>query len=311
MTLDYKEIIEDNFSTYIQGNSGIGKTTKMINYVKENNYEYTYITLQELKNEANFYEIINNRNIINFFNKVKNNRKVIIIDNIDYLQNSDKKLLSFFIKFFKDSSNKEKYNNISVVFIGINKTDKKVLELIEKIDNLVMVKDINDKDKNMKEIVNDIVTQKYNKYEDVKTEKTIISLCYHENIIYHINNDKYFYNNLLKRICIGDYYDRIAFQKQLWQFNEMTYILKVISNYDLYKTYFNTEKYIKQKDIIFTKILTKYSNEYSNNNFLIGLCNKLNLQKDELINSCLNNDINSNNNITNIEKKRIIKLLIC
>ena len=33
-----------------------------------------------------------------------------------------------------------------------------------------------------------------------------------ENIIYHINNDKYFYNNLLKRICIGDYYDRIAFQ---------------------------------------------------------------------------------------------------
>lgn len=311
MTLDYKEIIEDNFSTYIQGNSGIGKTTKMINYVKENNYEYTYITLQELKNEANFYEIINNRNIINFFNKVKNNRKVIIIDNIDYLQNSDKKLLSFFIKFFKDSSNKEKYNNISVVFIGINKTDKKVLELIEKIDNLVMVKDINDKDKNMKEIVNDIVTQKYNKYEDVKTEKTIISLCYHENIIYHINNDKYFYNNLLKRICIGDYYDRIAFQKQLWQFNEMTYILKVISNYDLYKTYFNTEKYIKQKDIIFTKILTKYSNEYSNNNFLIGLCNKLSLQKDELINSCLNNDINSNNNITNIEKKRIIKLLIC
>ena len=49
MTLDYKEIIEDNFSTYIQGNSGIGKTTKFINYVKENKYEYTYITLQELK----------------------------------------------------------------------------------------------------------------------------------------------------------------------------------------------------------------------------------------------------------------------
>ena len=40
-----------------------------------------------------------------------------------------------------------------------------------------MVKDINDKDKNMK-IVNDIVTQKYNKYEDVKTEKTIISLYF-------------------------------------------------------------------------------------------------------------------------------------
>ena len=311
MTLDYKEIIEDNFSTYIQGNSGIGKTTKFINYVKNNNYEYTYITLQELKNEANFYEIINNRNIMNFFNKVQNKRKIIIVDNIDYLQNNDKKLLSFFIKFFKETSNKQKYNNISIVFIGINKTDKKVLELIERIDNLVMMKDINDKDKNMKEIVNDIITQKYNKYEDVKTEKTIISLCFHENIIYHINNDKYFYNNLLKRICIGDYYDRIAFQKQLWQFNEMTYILKVISNYDLYKTYFNTEKFIKQKDIIFTKILTKYSNEYSNNNFLIGLCNKLNLQKDELIVMCKNNDIMLNNLITNIEKKRIIKLLVC
>lgn len=311
MTLDYKEIIENYFSTYIQGNSGIGKTTKIINYVKENKYEYTYITLQELKNELNFYEIINNRNIMNFFNRKQNKRKVVIIDNIDYLQNNDKKLLSFFIKFFKDSINKEKYKNISIVFIGINKTDKKILELIERIDNLVMIKDNNDTDKNMKEIVNDIISQKYKKYEDVKTEKTIISLCYHENIIYHINNDKYFYNNILKRICIGDYYDRIAFQKQLWQFNEMTYILKVISNYDLYKTYFNTMKFIKQKDIIFTKILTKYSNEYSNNNFLIGLCNKINLQKDEIIDMCLNNDSLLNNIITNIEKKRIIKLLLC
>ena len=33
---------------------------------------------------------------MNFFNKVKNKRKVIIIDNIDYLQNSDKNYCHFY-----------------------------------------------------------------------------------------------------------------------------------------------------------------------------------------------------------------------
>ena len=56
-----------------------------------------------------------------------------------------------------------------------------------------------------------------------ETDRTIISLLLHENIIEVLkkNNieDIEFYRKLLDNFCFGDYVDRITFQKQIWQFN--------------------------------------------------------------------------------------------
>ena len=41
--------------------------------------------------------------------------------------------------------------------------------------------------------------------------------------------------------------------------------------------------YIKQNDIHFTKVLTKYSTEYNNNNFFQQLSFKLSLEYDEIL----------------------------
>jgi hypothetical protein len=44
----------------------------------------------------------------------------------------------------------------------------------------------------------------------------------------------------------------------------------------------------KSSEYRFTKVLTKYSNEYNNNNFIIDICNKLNCSKKELFYYVLN-----------------------
>ena len=59
--------------------------------------------------------------------------------------------------------------------------------------------------------------------------------------------------------------------------------------------------------ILFTKILTKFSNEYSNQNFIISICNKLKCQKEQLYNLIDYND-SKLEELTIQEKKRIFKL---
>uniref|UniRef100_A0AB39JBP8 ATPase AAA-type core domain-containing protein n=1 Tax=Florenciella sp. virus SA2 TaxID=3240092 RepID=A0AB39JBP8_9VIRU len=93
-------------SLYIVGNTCTGKTTKVLEYLKDNEYEYTYTSLNLIKNESGFELLLNSNNIINIF-KNKNVQKVIVIDNIDYLQNSEKKLLNTFIKYLKNVKKKK------------------------------------------------------------------------------------------------------------------------------------------------------------------------------------------------------------
>jgi len=115
----------------------------------------------------------------------------------------------------------------------------------------------------------------------IENEKATQALLFHENLIDVIQPEQYpFYNNILKNLCIGDYFDRISFQKQLWIFNEMTYYIKLLHNYYLYQESNITPKRVSEYR--FTKVLTKYSNEYNNNTFIIGLCHKLNCSKKDL-----------------------------
>ena len=56
---------------------------------------------------------------------------------------------------------------------------------------------------------------------------------------------------------------------QIWQLNDITYIIKIFyNNFILWQN--NLLKNISQENIIFTKILTKYSSEYNNFNFIFN-----------------------------------------
>lgn len=302
--IDYDSIFSKYQSIYLYGKTKTGKTSSIINYVK--NKEYTYKSIQELKNDTQYIELLESQNIYKMFHSVKKSKKYIIIDNIDYLQVNDKKMLNYFIKFFKQKQHL-KYKNIYFIFIGINKKEKKVIELFEHLDytHEFIGNDI-DYDKIIKEIVLSLLN-----FEKIHVkglpDKNIISLCYHENIINILNNDLKLYENFLSNFCSGDYYDRMSFKKQLWQLNEITFYLKVVYNSYLLKNEPSLKHDINIESIIFTKILTKFSNEYSNQNFVIKLCNKLKCQKEELFNLILT-DSSELDELKAQEKKRLIKL---
>ena len=109
------------------------------------------------------------------------------------------------------------------------------------------------------------------------------------------------------------------FKKQIWQLNDINYIIKIFYNnfllkkFDLYKT-INIDK------IIFTKILTKYSSEYNNFIFIYNLLQIFLIEKKDLfliykeellfnedkINTIIEN---SNFNFTKVELVRLIKFI--
>ena len=124
-----------------------------------------------------------------------------------------------------------------------------------------------------------------------ETDRTIVGLLWHENIIDVLNKWSKnisipLYLKLLDNICYADYIDRITFQKQIWQFNEMSSLIKILYNNKIYHNYVsaNNLKTIKASQITirFTKVLTKYSTEYNNYLFIQNLCQILNLDKKDL-----------------------------
>ena len=117
------------------------------------------------------------------------------------------------------------------------------------------------------------------------TDRTIISLLWHENIIdllqkMPIKQSIVLYKKILNEICFADYIDRITFQKQLWIFNEMSFMIKTLYTNYLFQQV-NQQKY-KIPDVRFTKVLTKYSTEYNNNAFIQKMCSELSIDKSDL-----------------------------
>jgi DNA polymerase III delta prime subunit len=116
------------------------------------------------------------------------------------------------------------------------------------------------------------------------TDRTIVGLLWHENVIDIINKEPKpkaisLYTNILDKICFADYIDRITFQKQIWQFNEMSSLIKTFSSNKLFHDDIKPKQKTKLNDIRFTKVLTKYSTEYNNSTFIQELCQKLSLDK--------------------------------
>ena len=120
-----------------------------------------------------------------------------------------------------------------------------------------------------------------------ETDRTIVGLLWHENIIEPLSKipKKYsipLYISFLENICYADYIDRITFQKQIWQFNEMSSLIKIFYNNYLYHNSIHKPIKTTIPTIRFTKVLTKYSTEYNNYLFIQNLCQILNLDKKDL-----------------------------
>ena len=125
-------------------------------------------------------------------------------------------------------------------------------------------------------------------------DRTTVALLWHENLADRISvlpreDSLPFYLKLIDNICFADYIDRITFQSQIWIFNEMSTFIKTFYNNFLFHDFFegrpeeDLAKIRAMNDVRFTKILTKYSTEYSNQLFLYMLCQVLDMDKKDVV----------------------------
>ena len=130
---------------------------------------------------------------------------------------------------------------------------------------------------NIKILTKNLLQYKYNLQNlDIinYSDRTSLSLLLHENIIKLFNNnlthnELKIYKKILDNFIFCDCIDKNIFLYQIWQLNDITYIIKIFyNNFILWEH--NLLKNIGQENIIFTKILTKYSSEYNNFNFIFN-----------------------------------------
>ena len=141
-----------------------------------------------------------------------------------------------------------------------------------------------------------------------ETNRTTVGLLWHENIINLLaleNNHTAFplYIQLLNNFCFCDYIDKVTFQKQIWQFNEMTSLIKTLYNNSLYHKYTIINPVID--NVRFTKVITKYNTEFNNYNFIQRLCFHYNMDKTELLQYFMG--LQENNTIKEVLTKIQIK----
>jgi len=370
---DIKEIIMDfdkknnevtyRRGIYIYGAPGSGKTTFIMNLLKEIDYDIIKYDAGDVRNTGLINTItsnnISNRNVLDMMaGKVK--KKAIVMDEIDGMNNGDKGGITALIKLIRQKkTKKQKLENATmnpIICIGNYCIDKKIRELT-KVCNTFELKlptrkqiaqilvsvfpDLNTKDKLSKQNIildyiqcdvrklnfifdvyktnpnlfdNDalsLIFQKKSNNEDSKritqtlinnyiplknhsqfmneTERTIVALLWHENIVdmlerYDKQKSVPIYQKILDIMSYADYIDRITFQNQIWQFNEMSSIMKTFHNNKIYHDNLPENKgKFQPSEVRFTKVLTKYSTEYNNMMFIYGLCQELDLDKTDLI----------------------------
>ena len=185
------------------------------------------------------------------------------------------------------------------------------------IQNIFQTKSYND---DTKKITQKLINTNYpiNLHLNVmnETDRTIVGLLWHENIIDVIgkmpkNISIPFYLKILDNMCYADYIDRITFQKQIWQFNEMSSLIKTFNNNKIYHDSFKKKVKFNPTEVRFTKVLTKYSTEYNNSIFIQNLCQQLGMDKKDLFAFFLDikNKYDDDNDIINLfENYEINKL---
>jgi hypothetical protein len=168
---------------------------------------------------------------------------------------------------------------------------KKKPELIssETIKTIFEMKSYNEDAKKItKCLINEPISMNNHNFFMNETDRTIVALLYHENIVDPIANISPkrtipFYLKILENMCYADYIDRITFQNQIWIFNEMSSLMKTFHNNKIYHDTFpeNRNTY-NPTEVRFTKVLTKYSTEYNNQLFIYNLSQELDIDKKDL-----------------------------
>jgi len=225
--------------------------------------------IKELMKVCNSYELKN----------PTNKEMEILIDNLmPVLENSIKHNLLSYIQgdLRKLESIVKIYNKQNII---LNK---------EIIQNIFQPKTYNE---DSKKITQNLINNNFsiNRHNNImnETDRTIVGLLWHENIVDCLNKFKTkdsfpFYNKVLENICFADYIDRITFQKQIWQFNEMSSLIKTFYNNKLFHEKFPKKNKFNPSEVRFTKVLTKYSTEYNNYMFIQNLCFNLNMDQKDL-----------------------------
>lgn len=188
--------------------------------------------------------------------------------------------------------------------------------LIVNINDVFCKKHYNDDTKQItKKMLNNNYSLREHQTMMNETDRTIVGLLWHENIIEVIGRMKKsisipFYLKVLNNTCLSDYIDRITFQKQIWQFNEMTSLIKTFKNNKIYHESFKRTCKYNPSEVRFTKVLTKYSTEFNNTTFIQNLCQQLGMDKKDMLLFFLHskNNLSDNEFISSFENYEITKL---
>jgi hypothetical protein len=178
----------------------------------------------------------------------------------------------------------------------------------ETIHHILQAKSFNEDSKKItKTLLSEYIPMAKHNVSMNETDRTIVALLWHENIVDYLDKIDTrisfpFYLKILDNMCFADYIDRITFQNQIWQFNEMSSLIKTFHNNKMFHDKFhnmissgqvenmnegthnkhdNTGSAIHE--IRFTKVLTKYSTEYNNSLFIFSLTQLLDMNKNDLV----------------------------
>ena len=278
-------IIMDEIDGMNNGDKGgISSLIKMIRQKKTKKQRLEHQTLNPVICIGNYY-------------MDKKIRELMKVCNVYELKKpTDEQILHIISKKYKTIKRKKELTNLVLYIQGdlrklefIDRIYKKNPELlIKNLNNIFHLKSYNE---DAKKITHKLLAERIPLASHTKilndTDRTIVALLWHENIVDAIsrfdNKTSFpFYLKILENICYADYVDRITFQKQIWQFNEMSSIIKTFYNNTLYHTEFPNSS-IQLDEIRFTKVLTKYSTEYNNILFVYNLCQQLDFDKKDLL----------------------------
>jgi dephospho-CoA kinase len=342
---------------YVYGEPGSGKSTFVVNVLKELNYDIIKYDAGDIRNKSIIDTItkhnMSDKNIMSLFHK-KVKKIAIIMDEIDGMNNGDKGGINSLIKIIRPKkTKKQRLEDVTlnpIICIGNYHIDKKIKELMKVchvielktpnriqmsnvinklmpnidetvktniitftqgdlrkfstiydlyktkqnvlnaniIKNIFLMKSYND---DTRKITKKLINTPYSFDDHLtimnETDRTIVGLLWHENIIDVISKVKKedaipFYLNILDNMCFADYIDRITFQKQIWQFNEMSSLIKTFKNNAIYHKTFQKKPKFNPSEVRFTKVLTKYSTEYNNSIFIQNLCQQLCMDKKDV-----------------------------
>ena len=263
---------------------GINSLIKLIRPKKTKKQKLEEITINPIICIGNYHidkkikELMKVCNVIELKTPDTNEIKSIINLLMPNLTEEIKKNITTFIQ-----GDLRKLNNLYHIFK--NKENALTSEII---NNIFQVKYYNE---DTKKITQKLLNQSFSieSHNTImnETDRTIVGLLWHENIIDVLSKMKTdisipIYLKQLENICFSDYIDRITFQKQIWQFNEMSSLIKTFKNNKEYHNFISKTPKCISNEVRFTKVLTKYSTEYNNSLFIQNLTQQLGMDKKDL-----------------------------